>query len=111
MRTIKLSTDLPAHVGGRPRKLGSIDFDEISGQMGVFIGYDREHKTKVVVDYQHLGELLGSKGYKIEFKAHIKPLGGTNHHSGVPLAVRLIPSGLRNKIASYGTPKQQTFDY
>jgi len=116
MKTIRLSKQLPAHTGGRPRKIGSIDFCNQTGRQGVFVGYDTENCAKVIMDYELLGELTSNKGYKVEYQAHITPLDAPKMPLGERmseamgnLALKVIPSNVQRKMIQ-NQPRQESFE-
>jgi hypothetical protein len=117
MKTIRLSQQLPAHSGGRPRKVGSIDFCAQTGRQGIFVGYDTDHCTKVVIDYDTLGDILTSKGYKVEYQAHITPLDAPKLPLGERLsevvgnlAIKVLPSNIQRKMVQNLPARQESFE-
>ena len=116
MKTIRLSKQLPAHTGGRPRHIGSIDFCTQTGRQGIFVGYDTDNCTKVVIDYDILNDILTSKGYKVEYQAHITPLdvpkmplGERMSEAMGNLALKVIPSNVQRKMIQ-NQPRQESFE-
>lgn len=97
MKTIMLSSKMPERYGGKPKRIGSIEFDAISGRMGIFLGYDRENGNKVCIPHYLLDKALFKQGVKLTIRTEQTPLRSPNF-GFKGLIKSLIPDSIKEEL-------------